>query len=227
MFGRIAWDRRAVGRYAHRHLAFSRWVFPSLLLQIFQTNFLFFLVPRFFGEETVGLLRVAENLKNITNVVLIGLQNYVPPRAAACFSRDGYAALQQFVFKIGIVGVAPLILFTLVMIVFGEPILAVLFGDPYRAAYAYLIIFCIARVLGFVGECYSFMLLSIEMTRAFFWNHLVGFVLVLGAGIGAMPILGPLTVPLVFTVKALVNIVVQGWFLRGYRRRTVLVGRLR
>lgn len=127
----LSWDRDTIFAVARRHWYFSRWLVAATLANQVRSQIFFVATGAMLGASAVGALRAAQTLMGITHVVVMGLENVVPVRAARHFHVGGAQALKQLVIRVGYLG--ELFVLTLGIVVFMAPDfwLSLAYGDQY------------------------------------------------------------------------------------------------
>jgi O-antigen/teichoic acid export membrane protein/aminoglycoside phosphotransferase (APT) family kinase protein len=92
------------------------------------------------GQQAAGAVRAAQNLLGPVNVFFQWMDNVIPVRATVHFRERGRAALAEYLRRIGLIGVAALTAFGLILGIVDKPLIAALFGEEYRP-YAILLVF--------------------------------------------------------------------------------------
>lgn len=173
------WEPLHVDAVRRRHARFARWLVGSSLMQWTTGNFFIVAAGVMLGPLAVGALRAAQNLIAVTHVFFMAADNVVPAKAARIYAAGGKAALQSFVRRLTLVGLAGTAAVCLVFAVPSEFWLTTLFGPSFAgygfvvwgfAAY-YLLVACTIPLQ------YAF--LAMETTRPIFAGYLLATVFTL------------------------------------------------
>lgn len=93
--------RNSLGEHWH----ISKWLLPSAILQWVSRNVFILISGVLIGTPAVGALKATQSLIGITHIFFQGMENIVPPRAAAIYQRSGTAAMDKYLKKIAIVSI--------------------------------------------------------------------------------------------------------------------------
>ncbi len=114
-----------------RNWTFGKWVFASGLLWTASTNLYPWLLAFFHGAAAAGTFAACMGVVSASNPVLLGIQNLVGPKIAHEYADNGPAALRRLVLKISGIIAIPLSLVTLVLIIWGDRLIGMLYGHQY------------------------------------------------------------------------------------------------
>lgn len=95
----LSWDRDTFISVTRHHWRFSRWLVASTVVGQIRGQLVIFATGALLGASAVGALRAAQTLMGITHVVVIGLDNILPVKAARHFHVGGAKALKHFVIR--------------------------------------------------------------------------------------------------------------------------------
>lgn len=136
--GKLSWDRNTVFTVTRRHWQFSRWLVAATLVNQVRSQIFFVATGAMVGASAVGALRAAQTLMGVTHVVVMGLENIVPVKAARHFHVGGAEALKQFVIRVGYFGELFVVAVAIAAFLAPEFWLWLAFGDEY-AGYGFLL----------------------------------------------------------------------------------------
>jgi O-antigen/teichoic acid export membrane protein len=161
--GALQWpdDWREVTR---RHWHFSRWLLGSTALMLASGNIFLAFAGALIGASAVGVLRAAQNVMAGTHVLFLGLDNYLPVRAANAYTQGGIHGLVGFLRTVFLVATLATVAFASLVCVFSEPLMELLYG-PEFAGYGWVLIgFAVGYVLVACRNVISVGLLTLERT---------------------------------------------------------------
>jgi O-antigen/teichoic acid export membrane protein len=127
----LSWDRDKIFAVTRRHWQFSRWLLLATIVNQFRGQFFYIVAGALLGASAVGALRAADTLIGVTNIVVKGLDNVVPVRAARHFHVGGVEALKRFIIKVGFFGELFVVVAMIAVFVAPEFWLWLAFGDEY------------------------------------------------------------------------------------------------
>lgn len=136
--GRLAWRAGEFGAASRRQWQSGRWLVLTGLMQWLSGYAGLLIAGALLGVTLIGVLRAAQSILGVLNLIRDALENTVPPiagRALASRGLDGLRAVIGVTAAIGFVGGLS---FTALLALTGKSLLAVAFG-PDMAAYAWVV----------------------------------------------------------------------------------------
>jgi O-antigen/teichoic acid export membrane protein len=136
--GRLAWRACEFGAASRRQWQSGRWLVLTGLMQWLSGYAGLLIAGALLGVTLIGVLRAAQSILGVLNLIRDALENTVPPiagRALASRGLDGLRAVIGVTAAIGFVGGLS---FTALLALTGKSLLAVAFG-PDMAAYAWVV----------------------------------------------------------------------------------------
>ena len=121
-------------------------------LQVLNSQTDILMLGIFVDAGDVGIYRVAHQGASLVNIILFATGLVVEPTIAKLYANNEKARLQAVMRFTGRAAFALSFLATLVVVLFGEPLLRVVFGSEYLPSYLPLVILCMGQVgLAFAG----------------------------------------------------------------------------
>lgn len=126
-----------------RHLAMAGWFVGNALSWWFtESGFILLVVGAVLGPAQLGAARAVQNLVSLANPLVIALENFAPSAATKSLAGGGAAAMLSYVRRVSLVGAVAILLLTVTLTVFVDPILYAVYGQTFADAAA------IAAILG-------------------------------------------------------------------------------
>ncbi len=94
---RLTFEKAAFREWLKRSWRSSRWLSLSEILEWAGSYSFFAIAAAFLGTTAVGALRASQNIVALGNVIIFGLGNVLPVRAAQRFVQQGVSGLDHFV----------------------------------------------------------------------------------------------------------------------------------
>ena len=120
------------------HWAFSKWLAASAVLQWFTSNYLIIVASAILGSWVAGALRAAQNIMGVLNILFVGFNNAIPPKASKILAEQGPSALSRYLYRAGRVLTGVAIIFAVAVSVDPKFVLTFCYGDDYGAYEALL-----------------------------------------------------------------------------------------
>lgn len=117
---------------------YGRWLLLETLAYSASTQTYIYLTALWVDTTAVGGLSALLVLMNAVNVILSGMMNYAIPVARQRLLEDGYGAWQRWLVRVGILLAAAVGTFALIVSLFAESLLALIYGPTY-VEFAFLV----------------------------------------------------------------------------------------
>lgn len=156
---------------------FSKWLLAKSIVNWFSGNYYIVVAGALLGKNYIGIIRIAQNLFGVFNVLLVVLENYLSVTGTKIFANDGYKSLlrfQQNVIKL----ILPFIGCMLLAIsIFSNDLITIVYGDEYAESHSVLIGFSILYLLIFLNLSDRFVLRTNLKTKSIFLSHVVSTII--------------------------------------------------
>jgi O-antigen/teichoic acid export membrane protein len=174
-----------------RNLIFGKWVFASGLLWTASTNLYPWLLAFFHGAAAAGVFAACLGVVSASNPALLGIQNFLGPKIAHVYATRGRIGLRKFVLKISGSMAIPVSLLTLIMIIWGDRFIGLLYGSRYTGNGRVVAILACNLLLSAVVFSYSRALFAIERADLDFALNFAAIFIMLTLGLWLVKIHGP------------------------------------
>lgn len=145
------------------------------------------------GEADTGVLAAASTLVGLSNTFVIGLGNFLTPRAALAFSKEGIRSLARVLAGFAIVFAVALGAFCVLIACFGDPLAVLIYGDRYRGIGTIIMLLALTVLANSLRMTAGSGLWSMERPRANFLADIVTLLVTLSvtaACVGPFGVLG-------------------------------------
>ena len=132
LVGEIRWSKAKFLLATKRHWRFGKWTTGATFLQWTSSQFYYVVAASMFGATIVGALRASHNLLGFVNVIMLGIDNYVAPKASRAYESSGPKLALKFIRQLSALFAVPVILTTVGIIIYAPEILEFVFGQEYR-----------------------------------------------------------------------------------------------
>lgn len=166
-----------------RNWTFGRWVFASGLVYTASANLYPWLLAFFHGAAAAGVFAACVGVVSASNPALLGLQNFVGPKTAHEYALKGQYGLRKFVLRISAMLSVPAALLSLVLILWGDRFVAMLYGSRYSGNGLVVAVLAINLLVTAVGFSFSRALLAMERAGVDFGLNLVALATMLTLGL--------------------------------------------
>lgn len=128
---RFSFQRTRVISDFRSNWSFSKWLVADRLVYLSANQLYPFILVYFHGTAATGVLAACSGVIYIANPLLIGIGNFLGPKAAHAFARGGKNEVRRAVVRDTIALAAILLPFCIVMLIFGGKILGLMYGAKY------------------------------------------------------------------------------------------------
>jgi O-antigen/teichoic acid export membrane protein len=160
------------------------------------TGFAFYILPWLLamthGEADTGMFAASNTLVGLANLFVIGLCNFLTPKSAQAFAREGSEGLSRVLRKATIVFIASLGLFCLIAAFLGNYLALIVYGAKYHGAGPIIAVLSVATLLDALGLTANNGLWAIDRPAANFPADIAQLIVTLGMALWFVFPLGPL-----------------------------------
>jgi O-antigen/teichoic acid export membrane protein len=132
VLGAVEYRRETMVPVAVRHYESAKWMVVSSPLEWAGEYVFIFATGSVINTAAVGALRASQNIAALTSLLFLSLLNVVPARAAHHLHRSGRAAMDRYLLRTTVFGAGVTGAVCLVIALFPEFFLGLLFGDEFR-----------------------------------------------------------------------------------------------
>ena len=168
---RPEWNKAVLLEVTRGHWDLAKWLVCSTMLRYATQNLFIMVSGAVLGASAAGGLRVTQILVGAVNVLLLGLENVIPIRAAERLKEGGREGLVAYLKRFALLGGVGTGI--IVGIAAAAPTfwLELLFGAEF-VGYAHLVFWWSATfMLIFLDRPAGYGLRALEQTRPFFWSQ--------------------------------------------------------
>lgn len=131
----------AIKKVTDRHRKMAGWLVGNRIVGWFSDSDFFFLVlGSVLGPAALGAIRAVQSIVLVVNLLLQSLENFVPSAATKALMQGGGKALLRYVADISLFGVAGISAVVVLLMIFVDPILTLMFNRTFPDALAILAI---------------------------------------------------------------------------------------
>ena len=170
----------------------GKWVFASGLVWAIGMNLYPWLLAAFHGVASTGVWAACLGVVSVGNPVLLGIQNLVGPKIAHEYAAKGPRALRRLVLKITAVVATPTSLLCLVMFIWGDRLLTLLYGRQYAGNSSIVAILALNVLVTAVAFSFSRALFAIDQAHVDFLVNFAALFIMITLGLWLVRAFGPL-----------------------------------
>jgi O-antigen/teichoic acid export membrane protein len=170
------------------------------------------------GEAQTGTLGACSTLVGLSNMFMMGLCNFLSPKAARAFATGGLAELQSILRKTAILFAASLGAICVVGFTLGETIAVAVYGEQFGDTGWIIGVLSLSVLANSMGVTAGNGLWAMERPSANFVADLVSLGVVIVATVSLVPLFGPLGAALATLSGTSTDAAVRLWILRQTMR---------
>ncbi len=216
--GKFVAERRAVVSDWFHNWRFGRWALASQLLGQTMPLVMPWIVAATHGQAATGTLGVGTTLIGFANMFVLGLSNFICPRAAQAFAAGGKRELVGVLKRAAGMYLAVLIPFAFAMLLAGGKLMAFVYGAEFADAGPIMAVLAFGAVANSLGVTAGNGLWAMEMPSANFRADVCALLVWILSTVLLIPLYGPLGAAVASSLGTTVGAVVRGWVLRGALR---------
>ena len=127
--GQIEINAEILKNTTYQHWHFSKWLTASALFQWTTGNFFIIMAGALLGSSAVGALKATQNFMGVVHILIMGLENIVPVRAAHHYHVNGNIALLGYLKRVALFGCSLTATIAFVAFIAPDFWLSLVFGD--------------------------------------------------------------------------------------------------
>jgi O-antigen/teichoic acid export membrane protein len=171
---------------------FARWALASQLLACSAPYVLPWVVALTHGEAQTGTLGACTTLVGLSNMFLMGLCNFLSPKAARAYVEGGLVQLRRVLWQTGLLFVASLGSICIGAFLFGESVAMLVYGPEFAGTGLVIGVLSLSTLANSLGVTAGNGLWAMERPSANFVADLCALGVVVLATIVLVPMWGPL-----------------------------------
>jgi O-antigen/teichoic acid export membrane protein len=197
-----------------RNWTFSRWALASHVLACSSPYILPWVVAATHGERETGTLGACATLVGLSNMFLIGLANYLSPKAARAYAEHGLIELKRVLKQTAALFVAGLGTMAVMAFLAGHHVAALVYGPEFLDTRWIIGILSLSVLANSLGVTAGNGLWALERPQASFVADLCSLVVVILATAILVPAFGPIGAALAGLTGTTSDAFIRGWTLQ-------------
>lgn len=181
--------KRIVADWLH-NWSFAKWALACDLVGYSAPYIMPWIVVAACGEMATGMLAACATLIGLANMFIVGVANYLTPKAARTYANDGLDALCRLLAKTAVTFAATLGAFALLVLVAGDYAAVFIYGPDYAGAGVIMTIYAVEMLATSMGFTVGAGLWAMERPSANFAADVCTLTVLLIAAACLVPPLG-------------------------------------
>ena len=156
-----------------RQWHYSKWLIPTALMQWISDNAIILVTGSLLGAWSVGVLKAAQNIMGITNILLQAFDNIVPITASRLFHTEGSVGLVRYLKKTALLGGGAVIILSVIWASFAKFWLKLFYGNQFSEYGNIVSWYALISVIIFLALVVRSGLTALEKTKSWFISYAV------------------------------------------------------
>lgn len=178
---RFSLDMAAIKGHIVEHLDIAKWLLPSGFLKWTSVNLFTASSSFILGPTALGVIKLSQNIVAVYNLVLLGMENFLPLDSSTIFHKKGIKGLVKFLTKVTFIGLAFTAIVGLVLSGLAENIIGIVYGDEFVKHSYILYWFSIFILFMFMNSILNIYLITVKQTKITFKAYLITSIFSLSA----------------------------------------------
>lgn len=180
----FAFDASRIWQDWKNNWILGKWIYASLIITMIGGAVYPWLLLVFHGPRATGMWAACFGMVNLGNPFQLGIQNYLAPKIANASARRPGRRFHLYLIKITVVYVGLMLPYCLVFLLWGDPLVALMYGELYAGQGA--VIAPLALNVLFASTSYTFStgLIAIDRADLNFYSNIASLVFLFTVGIG-------------------------------------------
>jgi O-antigen/teichoic acid export membrane protein len=175
--------RRAfIMRDLKKNLAFGKWIFGAKIAYFLGNQIYPWVLAACYGTAATGVFAASWGVASLANPIVLGLTNSLGPVTARAYVK-GINEVRSVVIKNTILLAATLSLFCLSIILYGDHIIVLIYGNKYSGSASVLLVLALGFLASAIGVAPASGLAAIDRPDANFKANLIALGVTLTIGI--------------------------------------------
>lgn len=174
-----------------RNWTYCRWIFAMNLAYIASNLMYPWLLLVFHGPEANGVFGACFGVVFFANPFVLGLGNFLGPKAVHAYAAGGVANMRSVVNKATLFFAVTMSLFCVAMLLFGNWVLVFLYGEKYDGNGGTIAILALSQLVWSLTIPVNYALNAVERPDVAFKSLVVALVFTFTAGVWMVQVYGP------------------------------------
>lgn len=197
----------------NRHWTFSKWLVAKSGLQWLSGNLFLIAAGSILGAAALGIVRMAQNVIGVLNILFLTIENTVPVKAADILNVEGKKNLNKFFTKLSRNSGLAVLLVLIFLAVFSKSILGLIYGEVSLETVWVLRGFCFLYMIVFFSTIKRLHIRTLEANHQIFAAYLISAVFSILAAYPMISSWGLPGVVLGFIITQLISLVYYSIYL--------------
>lgn len=177
--------------HIRQHLSFGKWLLAGSIVYILSMQIYPWLLTGFHGTGATGILAACMGTIFLANPFMIGMGNYLGPKISHDFADGGIEKLKNTVIRSTILFAVVMGLFSILMLIFGGQIIAMVYGKQYSGTGAIVGVLALSQLASALTFPLNYGLLAMGRPDVGFKSYLIALLAMLAVGVWLVKAFGP------------------------------------
>lgn len=155
------------------HWSQGKWLMATSIVQLFSGNYFIIAAAAFLGTAEIGIMRIAQNIVGLLNILFIAMESYIPISASKILHTLGHTSLFNYLKSVAIKGFIITSILCICIALFSKELILLLYGPMYTQYTQIVQIYSLFYILVFISIPLRFAIKTLEQ------NHhiLIGYII--------------------------------------------------
>lgn len=159
--------------YLQMHINQGKWLSATAILQWMSGNYFIIVGGNILGTKETGIIRIAQNLIGILNILFIAIESYIPISASRIYNKYGTHSLFKYLENVTGKGMIITLCICFPTAFFANEIISLIYGNQY-AQYGYVLtFFALFSILVFMAIPIRYAIRTLEENHHIFIGYAI------------------------------------------------------
>lgn len=163
----------SLGSVLHENFNYGKWMLLSFLSQWVSSQSYLFILAAFLSTAATGVFDACLKILAVTNILLLGMDNFVVSVAAKKLEQEGLAKMKKIISSVYIVGGVGMAVYCGIAAIFPETLLKLFYGHQYSGYGNIVMIFALLYFVAFFNQPPTMGLKALKKPEKIFYGNLI------------------------------------------------------
>jgi len=156
-----------------QHWLQGKWLMATSIVQLFSGNYFIIAAAALLGTAETGIIRIAQNIIGLLNILFIAMESYIPLSASKIFHTHGFHALIQYLKSVTIKGFIITFVLCIGIAALSPQLIQFLYGPSYLEYAKVVQIYSLFYILVFISIPLRFAIKTVEQNHHILIGYLI------------------------------------------------------
>ena len=215
----------SLGSVLHHNFNYGKWMLLGFLSQWVSSQVYIFIVAAFLSTAAVGIFDACLKILLVTNILLIGMDNFIVPVAAKKLETEGVAKMKEIISSVYIVGGVVMAIYCGIAAIFPETLLDLFYVRQYSGYGDIVMLFALLYFIAFFNRPPAMGLKALKKPEKIFHGNLIAATITLLSAIPLVKYYGIYGACIGMILTQITWLIAFNYFYSSEVKRRVRVGK--